>query len=116
MKIRWNYIGLGLLTLVIAANIFSAYFRTLTEVGPVFYAFETRNAEFEFVLDPAGGQDVALMEREFQKFLSLHPQTEDRELYRTFEIKPWQFWNWYHFLTSDLYGYPFKGYNTSESF
>lgn len=77
--------------------------------GPsVIYSFETQNTEFQFRVDPAGGEDVAMMEREFQKFLNLHPHAQDRELYRTFEIRPWQFWNWYYYSTSDVYEYPYK--------
>ena len=108
MKMRWKYTLLAVAIIVLAANLLSAYINTLAEGTTVVYSFETRQAEFEFLVNPEAGPDVAMMEREFQKFLNLHPQTEDMELYRTFEIKPWQFWNWYHFLSSDLYRYPFK--------
>ena len=108
MKIRWKYMGLALLVLVIAANIFSAYFRTLSELGPVVYAFETRNAEFAYVVDPESGKDLPFMEQEFQKFLNQNPRTTDRELYRTFDRNPLKFWNWYHYLSSELYRYPYK--------
>jgi hypothetical protein len=114
MKIRWKYVWLAVVGIVLAANLLSAYINTLVEGSTVIYSFETQHTEFEFLVNPDEGPDVALMEREFQKFLSRNPQTEDRELYRTFEIKPWQFWNWYHFLTSDLYAYPFKEYNPPE--
>ncbi len=114
MKIRWKYVLWGVVATILAGNLLSAYLRTLAESSTVIYNFETRDAEFEFLVDPAGGPDVAMMEREFQKFLSLHPQTRDRELYRTFEARPWQFWNWYHYLTSELYGYPLKEKNTPE--
>lgn len=108
MKIKWGYILAAVLAIIAASNIVSAYLYTLTESTPVLYAFETRSAEFEFVVDPGGGTDVALMEAEFRKFLHLNPQTPDRELFRTFERNPWKFWNWYRYLTSELYDYPYK--------
>ncbi len=108
MKNRWHFVWLALASIILAGNLVSAYLRTLTEGPGVLYAFETRNMEFEFTVDPAGGADVAMMEQEFRKFLDLHPSTRDRKLYRTFEMKPWQFWNWYHFITSELYKYPLK--------
>lgn len=114
MKIRWSYIALTAAAIILAGNLLSAFFRTMTEGPAVIYAYETRNAEFQYTVDPAGGRDVAMMEREFQKFLNLNPQTEDRELYRIFEIKPWQFWNWYQYVTSDLFGYPYKERNIAD--
>jgi hypothetical protein len=108
MKNSWKYVALSVAGIVLAGNLLSAYMRTLTEGPGVLYTFETRNMEFEFTVDPAGGPDVAMMEREFQEFLRLNPGTKDRELYRTFEIKPWQFWNWYHYFNNELYEYPFK--------
>ena len=108
MKIRWKYLLLVVTSIILAGNLISAFMRTL-EAGPkVIYSFQTQDAAFEFIVDPAVGPDVASMEREFQKFLNLHSQKEDQELYRTFEMKLWQFWNWYYYLTSDLYKYPFK--------
>ena len=101
-------------TIILAGNLFSAFMRTLEEGSTVIYSFETQHAEFEFLVDPAEGPDVGMMEREFQKFLNLHPETKDQELYRTFERNPWQFWNWYHYLTSELYEYPFKEQDASE--
>lgn len=114
MKIRWKYLWLAVVSLILAGNLLSAYIRTLAEGSSVIYSFETQNAEFEFLVNPSGGPDVAMMEREFQKFLNLHPQTQDRELYRTFEIRPWQFWNWYQYITSDVYEYPYKAQKGSQ--
>lgn len=114
MKIRWKYFWLAVVSIILAGNLLSAYMQTLSEGSAVIYIFETRNAEFEFMVDPGGGPDVAMMEREFKKFLDLHPQTEDRELYRTFEIRPWQFWNWYHYITNEAYAYPYKPQEASQ--
>ncbi len=108
MKIRWSYILLTVAAIILAGNLLSAIFHTLTEGPAVIYTYETRNAEFQYTVDPAGGPDVATMEREFRKFLSVNPTSADRELYRVFERDPWKFWNWYHYLTSELYDYPYK--------
>jgi nicotinic acid phosphoribosyltransferase len=114
MKIRWKYFWLAVVSIILAGNLLSAYIRTLALSSSVIYSFETRSAEFQFRVDPAGGTDVALMEQEFQKFLNLHPQTEERELFRTFEIRPWEFWNWYHFMTGEVYAYPYKEQKASR--
>lgn len=108
MKIKWKYVALGAGAVILVSNIFSAYVRALFEEPYLIYAFETRNAEFRFILNEEQGMDQERMQREFQKFLQLHPRTGDRELFRTFEIEPWKFWNWYFYLESDLYAYPFK--------
>jgi hypothetical protein len=114
MKVRWKYIWLAAVSVILAGNLISAYLRTLATGPGVIYNFETKNAEFEFLVNPAGGTDIQRMEEEFQKFLSRHPNSSDRQLYRTFERNPWKFWNWYYFLTSDLYQYPYKDLDTSN--
>jgi hypothetical protein len=114
MKNRWKYFLWAVVSVILVGNLLSAFIGTMAEGPTVLYRFETQHGEFEFVVDPAGGLDATVMEQEFQNFLRRYPKTEDRELYRTFERKPWQFWNWYHYLTSELYEYPFKERNTSE--
>ena len=113
MRIKWKYALFVLVALVVVSNIFSAYIRALWEGPSLIYAFETQNAEFRFVVDPDQGMGHERMQEEFGKFLRLHPGTGETELYRTFEMEPWKFWNWYHYLSSELYTYPYKEYSTS---
>jgi hypothetical protein len=108
MKINWKFVVILVSAVILVSNIFSVYIRTLLEEPYLIYAFETRNAEFRFIVDEEEGMDQDRMQREFQKYLQLHPGMEDRQLFRTFEMKPWKFWNWYHYLESDLYEYPYK--------
>ena len=54
MKIQWKYLLLVAVSVILAGNLISAYLRTLATEPGVIYSFETRNAEFEFLVDPAG--------------------------------------------------------------
>lgn len=108
MKQTWKYSLIAILALVALGNVFSAYIRVLTEGPGIIYTFETQSAAFQYAIGPEQEPEIARMEREFEKYLRLNPEGSGQRLYRTFRAKPWKFWNWYHYLTSDLYDYPYK--------
>ena len=90
--------------------------RVFFEGAVVNYCFETKNSEFEFVVTPSKGRGVDMMERSFSSFLIDNPQTGDKIIYRTFTRNPIKFWNWYFYMTSDLYEYDLKATNHNNGY
>lgn len=73
------------------------------------YHFVNSNEEFSFTLVPSKGRDTAMMERRYKHWVenNSNKAIKDDRLYRTFEVNVLKFWNWYEYLTSPIYHYPY---------
>ncbi|WP_316795088.1 hypothetical protein [Pedobacter agri] len=62
------------------------------------YHYKNRDGSFEFTEQsgPTQGYDVAI--RKFESFKADNPLNPNKILYRTFEIKPWRFWEWWQMI------------------
>jgi hypothetical protein len=78
------------------------------------YLFQTKNAEFEFLMMPSKGRDIKMMELQFKDFKEQSPRYSDLSLYRTFKRNPLKFWNWFDYLRNDRYDYEFQEENSKE--
>ena len=47
------------------------------------------------------------VEREFNKYKGCHPTSPDTVLYRRFELKPWQFWDWLNYFYQPRWQLPY---------
>jgi len=94
-----------LIAFLVLSNVFSGFINIFTEGLFSTYLFQTENAEFEFTTMPAKGRDTGMMERQFSHFKDNHPEYNNLNLFRTFERNPMKFWNWYLYLTNDMYQY-----------
>jgi hypothetical protein len=101
--------------LIVFSNLFSPYINVFA-VGlfPTFH-YQTENAEFEFTAMPSKGRDIEMMERHFQTFKNSIPNGEQQQLFRTFKRNPFMFWNWYSYMTSDIYDYDYQRASSSDS-
>lgn len=70
------------------------------------YNFQTKNNEFNFILLKEKGRDIELMNKKFELFKKENPETSDTIIFRVFERKPIKFWNWYKYLTDEIFKYP----------
>jgi len=100
-------ISIILISFLAISNIFSGYINIFTEGLFRTYLYQTENAEFEFTTMPAKRRDTGMMERQFSNFKENNPKYEDLKLFRTFERNPLKFWNWYLYLTDEIYHYEY---------
>ena len=42
--------------------------------------------------------DYRILQIRYQRFLDRHTLAPETQLYRTFTIKPWQFWQWWEMI------------------
>ena len=96
-----------LISIILISNLLSGYINAFTEGIIVPYHYQTKNAEYEFTLVPTKGIGVQMMEKSFIDFKKTNPQLAHLALYRTFELNPLKFWNWYRYLADDMYQYEY---------
>lgn len=65
--------------------------------------FTYRNIDGSFTYSEEankGGRSYAFCQFKYGHFLCQHPEKDigDNNLYRTFTIKPWYFWEWHEFI------------------
>ncbi|MBL4675679.1 MAG: hypothetical protein JKY70_05670 [Mucilaginibacter sp.] len=79
-----------LLCLIILSNITPLAFLMADN-----YTYRNYNNKFTFT-EESGGHDFKMAKTLYRWYLDKNPQDEkaDNKLYRTFKIKPWQFWTW----------------------
>ena len=64
------------------------------------YHYQNRDGSFEFIEQPGKGQSFETLKLRFESFLKHNPQNPHQELYRTFRLKPWKFWEWWRMIWS----------------
>ncbi|PZX52435.1 hypothetical protein LV84_03441 [Algoriphagus ratkowskyi] len=98
--------------LIVFSNLISGYINVFTRGLFPTYHYQTANAEFEFTAMPSKGRDVEMMEHHFQTFKNNNPKSEEQQVFRTFKRNPLQFWNWYSYMTNDIYTYKYQHPNS----
>jgi len=61
------------------------------------YHYRNKDSSFSFSEEPAQAIDFKVAEKRWQRFKDSNPN-KDQILYRTFRIKPWQFWEWWQYI------------------
>ena len=97
-----------LFAILLLSNIFSGYINFFSEGLFETYLYQTENAEFEFTTMPAKGRCIEMMKRQFSHFKETHPEYQDLKLFRTFKRNPLKFWNYYSYLTSEMFQYDYQ--------
>lgn len=72
------------------------------------YSYETFDGKYKFSYLPAKGGELDRVKSQFEDLQENDPKYKTTELTRTFKMKPLQFWNWYSYLVSDKYAFPYK--------
>ena len=86
------------------SNFYSGYINFYTEGLFKSYHFQSESGDFQFTAIPSKGRDTKMMIRQYENHLKKEG-TEREEIYRTFRANPLIFWNWYKYVTSELYQY-----------
>lgn len=63
------------------------------------YHYQNLDGSFEFVEQAGSTQGFDILVKRFEEFKKEYPKSPHRKLYRTFNIKVWQFWNWLHIFS-----------------
>jgi len=60
------------------------------------YTYSNADGSFQYNEEGGNGKSFWGCQRKYGYFLCQHPEkdTGDNQLYRTFTIKPWRFWQW----------------------
>jgi len=115
MKRKQTKISAIIIGILIMSNFLSGYINVFTEGLFRTYLYQTENAEFEFTTMPAKGRNIGMMERQFSYFKNTNPEFKQLELRRTFKRNPVKFWNWYSYLTHEMYDYEYQTEMESKS-
>ena len=62
------------------------------------YSYQNANGSFKYTEEPGQALDFKVGERRWQRFKTENRNNPNQMLYRTFRIKPWQFWEWWQFI------------------
>ncbi|TDS14748.1 hypothetical protein B0I21_103247 [Sphingobacterium paludis] len=76
------------------------------------YSYSNFNGTFRFKEYGMKGLSYSSAKISYNSFLEKHPDIKDKQLYRTFWITPWRFWEWNQYLN---YSERFKLPYISES-
>jgi len=82
-----------ILALVIISNIPPVQY--FIEKG---YCYRNTEGSFTYCEFPEKGITYKSMRIQYQQYLLENPDKSNQTLYRTFRIKPWQFWEWWQFI------------------
>ncbi len=61
------------------------------------YHYTNADHSFHYTESPGKALDFKIAMKRWERFKVQHPD-KDHTLYRTFAIKPWQFWAWWQYL------------------
>jgi hypothetical protein len=78
--------------LIILSNTPPAQFFLLEE-----YHYTNKDRSFNYTEFPGKALDFKVGQRRWERFKTQHPE-KNHTLYRTFRIKPYQFWEWWQYI------------------
>ncbi len=101
--------GLYVMIILLFSNFFTGKFLLVSwQPNGLEYVFQT--CDGSFVAHDTQFEDwwknKKGIENEFKFWKENHPGNDDKILYRTFEFKWWKFWEYYTYLTEDIYNFP----------
>ena len=64
------------------------------------YHYQNLDASFEFTEQPGTNQNFDVASRRFESFKKNNSQNPNHILYRSFRLKPWQFWEWWNMISN----------------
>lgn len=62
------------------------------------YGYTNADHSFSYSEEPGKGMDFEAGQIQFDAWKKQNPTNPNRTLYRTFKIKPWQFWEWWQYI------------------
>lgn len=92
-KKSFKYFSIGLLMVIVISNTPPVAFF----IAP-YYHYQTADGKFQFTEEPGKGMDYEVLKIRYERYLAEHPTSQDRTLFRTFKVKPWQFWQWWEMV------------------
>ncbi|MEJ5996604.1 hypothetical protein WG904_19405 [Pedobacter sp. Du54] len=62
------------------------------------YHYQNADGSFQYSEEPGKGMDFKAGLIQFDGWKRSNPQNNNILLYRTFHIRPWQFWEWWQYI------------------
>lgn len=96
-------LGLFLLTIIVLSNIPPINTFLLPN-----YHYQNHSGSFQYNEYPSKGLTYAVGQRRWQEYLNQTNNPKDDTLYRTFQIRPWAFWEWGQYIVNNKrYWHPY---------
>ncbi|MDN3588061.1 hypothetical protein QWY86_15365 [Pedobacter aquatilis] len=64
------------------------------------YAYQNKDGSFKYQEHAGKGLDFEVCKIRFNRFKVENPNNPNKTLYRTFNLKPWRFWEWREMITN----------------
>jgi hypothetical protein len=102
-KNRIKFILIFLLAIIIVSNTPPVQYFLLEQ-----YEYQNKDGSFKYQEIPGQSLDFEVAQIRWNRFKSENPNNPNQTLYRTFSIKPWQFWEWWQFIVhNERYRLPY---------
>jgi len=96
MKKTTKIILTSVLTLIIISNLPPIAFFFQED-----YSYQNKDGSFKYQEQSGKGLDFEVCKIRFDRFKKENPNSPYKKLYRTFEIKPWRFWEWWQMIVNN---------------
>jgi hypothetical protein len=97
---KWTIITIA--SVIILSNTPPAQFFLLER-----YSYQNKDASFTYEEEPGMALDFKVCQKRWKRFKAQNLDNRNQTLYRTFRIKPWQFWEWWQYVAhSDRFALP----------
>ncbi|WP_321306153.1 hypothetical protein [Marinifilum fragile] len=97
-----------LVIIICISNLLSGLINLVTEGIGKGYTYETYDGKYKFTYVPSKGGKFERVKTYFEFLQEDDPHYKGTELFRTFERKPLQFWNWYSYMLSEAYSFQYR--------
>lgn len=64
------------------------------------YGYQNKDRSFTYSEEPGKGMDLEAGMIQFEGWKKQNPDNPNHILYRTFSIRPWQFWEWWQYVAN----------------
>ncbi|MDQ8051907.1 MAG: hypothetical protein REI78_02725 [Pedobacter sp.] len=99
-----KFIGIAIIVVIIVSNTPPLQYFLLER-----YHYQNADKSFEYTEEPGQALDYKVAEIRWTRFKAENSNNPNQILYRTFRLKPWQFWEWWQFIAhSKRFTLPYK--------
>lgn len=91
-------VSIAILLLCFSAILWVSNYTILSYFLKRNYTYSNYNATFLYEELRLQGRPYEGRDRRYQSFLEQHPNVKDKQLYRTFSLDPWRFWEWHEWV------------------
>jgi len=84
--------------IVIVSIVFISNLPPITYFLQEEYHYQNKDGSFHFSEPGGATQGFDIAKKRFESFKTKNPDNPNKELFRTFKLKPWRFWEWWQMI------------------